>query len=245
MEIRVSAGGRVNLHATEHCCLLLDEELLRWVNLSGCLTIATGANYSYAEAGSRVATFKTAPFAVRRSDCDSVLDAVLKQGPLIQARPIRDPVVGVLYTDPRKGDRARELFEAILSKRLLRLGANEIHALTALENEPSVAHSLDYLLRAKLTLLLVASTTAPAGPGDVVGRALDQIGCRTECFMAPVEPGNLLLLAYAGDVPVVAAPGCFRWSKPNVLDLVLPPLLARYPLSAQEIASWGHRGLLQ
>ena len=28
-----------------------------------------------------------------------------------------------------------------------------------------------------------------------------------ECFGAPVDPGNLLLLAYRGDVPIVGAPG--------------------------------------
>ena len=62
---------------------------------------------------------------------------------------------------------------------------------------------------------------------------------------APVEPGNLLLLCYAGEIPVVAAPGCFRSPRANVVDLVLPPLLARYPLTAAEISTLGHGGLLQ
>ena len=245
MEIRLAAGGRANLHATENCCLLLDEQLLRMVNLSGCLTIATGENFSYAEAGSRVATVKTAPFAVCRASYEEVLRNVAEQGPLIQARPMRNPTVGVLYTDPRQGDRARQLFEGIMRTRLARIGVSVTYALTAREDEAAIAKSLEYLLRAKPTVVLVASTTAPAGPEDAVGRGISEIGCRLESFLAPVEPGNLLLLAYAGDIPVVAAPGCFRSPRPNVVDLVLPPLLARYPLSAAEISSLGHGGLLQ
>ena len=59
-----------------------------------------------------------------------------------------------------------------------------------------------------------------------------------------IEPGNLLLLSYIGDVPIVAAPGCFRSAKPNVVDLLLPPLLARYRVTGWEIACLGHGGLL-
>jgi hypothetical protein len=33
----------------------------------------------------------------------------------------------------------------------------------------------------------------------------------------------LFLLGYDKDVPIVSAPGCFRSTKPNVVDLVLPP----------------------
>ena len=245
MEIRVAAGGRANLHATENCCLLLDEQLLRAVNLSGCLTMATGENFSHAEAGNRLATVKTAPFAVRRAAYEEVLRRVSEQGPLIQARPIRNPTVGVLYSDPRHGDRARQLFEGIMRTRLSRFGVSVTYALTAQEDPAAIARSLDYLLRAKPTVILVASTTAPAGPEDAVGLGVSEVGCRLESFLAPVEPGNLLLLAYAGEIPVVAAPGCFRSPKPNVVDLVLPPLLARYPLSAAEISTLGHGGLMQ
>jgi hypothetical protein len=35
--------------------------------------------------------------------------------------------------------------------------------------------------------------TAPAGPEDVVGRSLGRIECHIEKFLAPLEPGNLLL----------------------------------------------------
>jgi molybdenum cofactor cytidylyltransferase len=116
--------------------------------------------------------------------------------------------------------------------------------LASTEEEGAVARSLQHLLRAKPTVILVASTTAPAGPEDVIGRALTRIGCHLERFLAPVEPGNLFLLAYKDEVPVISAPGCFRSAKPNVVDLVLPPMLARYRVSGWEVAGLGHGGLL-
>ncbi len=107
-----------------------------------------------------------------------------------------------------------------------------------------MARSLQHLLRTKPALILVASTTAPAGPNDVVGRAMTRAGCHLERFLAPVEPGNLFMLGYKDESPVVSAPGCFRSAKPNVVDLVMPPMLARYRVSSLEIACLGHGGLL-
>jgi molybdenum cofactor cytidylyltransferase len=100
------------------------------------------------------------------------------------------------------------------------------------------------MLRSRPSLILIASTTAPAGPEDAVGRAMTRIGGQLERFLAPVEPGNLLMLAYKDDVPIVSAPGCFRSAKPNVVDLILPPLLARYRVTSWEVACLGHGGLL-
>jgi molybdenum cofactor cytidylyltransferase len=191
-----------------------------------------------------LASVKTAPFAVSKHDLDEVLRLVATKGPILQARPIRNATVAVLYSDPLQGERARRLFEGIMKTRLERLATSAAFVLTAKEDETSVARALDHLLRARPTVVLIASTTAPAGPEDIVGCAMKRVGCRIERFLAPVEPGNLLLLSYAGETPVVAAPGCFRSPKPNVVDMILPPLLARYPLSAAEISYLGHGGLL-
>jgi len=51
-------------------------------------------------------------------------------------------------------------------------------------------------------------------------------------------------LSYKDEIPFVSAPGCFRSAKPNVIDLLLPPLLARYRVAGWEIAGLGHGGLL-
>lgn len=244
LEIRLAPGGRANLMVTEPSCALVDEDLLRQVNRTSSIAIATVPNFSYVPAGGRVATVKSVPFAIAKEDLDAVTSILAERGPILQARPIRSPSVGVLYSDPVHGDRARQMFEGIMAQRLERFGAPVARFIPVVEREGEVIQALDWLLRWQPTVILVASTTAPAGPTDVVGRALVRSGCRIERFLAPVEPGNLLLLGYQDDVPIISAPGCFRSAKPNVVDVILPPALARYHLSGWEIAGLGHGGLL-
>jgi molybdenum cofactor cytidylyltransferase len=244
MEIRLAAGGRANLVAMEDVCVLVDDDLLQQINCAGSAVIATTANFSYARQEQRIATVKSVPFAVPRTAMEALISILKQQGPLMQARPIRNPSVGVVYTDPTSGDRARQLFENVMHQRLERFGLHSHMAAAVIEEEVVVSKAISQLLQQRPTVIVVASTTAPAGPQDVVGSALQRVGCQIERFLAPVEPGTLLLLAYHGDVPVVSAPGCYRSAKPNVLDLLLPPLLARYRISGWEVACLGHGGLL-
>lgn len=243
-ETKLAAGGRANLHATENCCLLVDEDLLKQVNCTASVVIATGMNFSYAVPGQRIATVKSAPFAVSKSDLEGLVNMLKERGPIMQARPIRNSAVAVLFTDPIHGDRARQMFEGIMRQRFERFGINSGFALACVEEEEAVAKALQHLLRTKPSVILVASTTAPAGPEDVIGRALFRVGGQIERFLAPVEPGNLMMLSYKDDIPIISAPGCFRSAKPNVVDLMLPPLLARYRVSTWEVACLGHGGLL-
>jgi molybdenum cofactor cytidylyltransferase len=244
VDIRLAAGGRANLSTTEPSCILVDDDLLKQINCTASVVIATVPNFSYVIVGQRASTIKSAPFAVPKDQLDAVMSILKERGPILQARPIRNPSIAVLYSDPVNGERAHLLFEGVMRQRLGKLGAGVSFALACVEDEVSVTRSIQHLLRAKPTVLMVASTTAPAGPGDVIGRSMVRVGCHLERFLAPVEPGNLLLLGYYEDIPVVSAPGCFRSAKPNVVDLILPPMLARYRVSGWEIACLGHGGLL-
>jgi molybdenum cofactor cytidylyltransferase len=224
--------------------VLVDDDLLRQANCTSGVVIATALNFSFATEGQRIATVKSAPFAMSKSDFEGSLNMLRDRGPIMQSRPVRGASIAVLYCDPVNGDRARVLFEPVVRQKLERFGLRSQVNIAVLENEEHISRGMQHLLRSKPAAILVASTTAPAGPDDAVGRAMGKIGCEIERFLAPVEPGNLLLMGYKDDVPVMSAPGCFRSLRPNVIDLLLPPVMARYRISTWEVSCLGHGGLL-
>jgi molybdenum cofactor cytidylyltransferase len=96
-----------------------------------------------------------------------------------------------------------------------------------------------------MELLILASDTAIMDQHDIAPRAVERAGGRVVCFGAPVDPGNLLMLARYGSVPIVGAPGCARSPKRNIIDLLLPRLLAGDYLTRLDILRLGHGGLLE
>src|SRR6202041_3558276 len=131
-EIQLAPGGRANLMATENCCVLVDDELLRQVNCTSGVVIATVLNFSFAMAGQRIATVKSAPFAVAKSDFEGLINMLRDRGPIMQARPLGASSVAVLYSDPVNGDRARTLFEPVLRQKLEHFGVRTHSALSVL-----------------------------------------------------------------------------------------------------------------
>lgn len=61
----------------------------------------------------------------------------------------------------------------------------------------------------------------------------------------PVDPGNLLLLAYHDRVPVLGLPGCARSPKYNGLDPVLARLVADIEVTSGDVMAMGVGGLLK
>ncbi len=80
LEIRLAAGGRANLIATEPACNLIDEELLKQINCTSSIAIATMPNFSYADPGQRVATVKSAPFAIAQAELEAVTNILTERG---------------------------------------------------------------------------------------------------------------------------------------------------------------------
>ena len=61
-------------------------------------------------------------------------------------------------------------------------------------------------------------------------------------YGAPVLPGAMFMLAYAGEVAVMGLPGCVMYSKRTIFDLVLPRIAAGERLGAEDFSVLGEGG---
>lgn len=64
-------------------------------------------------------------------------------------------------------------------------------------------------------------------------------------FGMPVDPGNLMLVAAIGPVPVLGLPGCACSVKLNGLNFVLRRLMAGLPVGRAEAAAMEPGGLFR
>jgi len=224
LEIRLAAGGRANLVATEDCCVLVDDELLKQINCTASVVIATLPNFGFARTGQRLATVKSAPFAVAQAQLEALLMILRERGPILQARPVRSPMVGVLYTDPLNGDRARQLFENIMRQRLERFGATANFVLSTIEEDGAVVRGLEHLLRAKPTTFWwpplrrrPVRKMSSAGPSLTSARTWSAFSLRSSpatCFYWPIRTRCRS-----------SRPRLLPFRQANVVDLILPPML--------------------
>jgi molybdenum cofactor cytidylyltransferase len=244
--LRLSAPftGRVNLFATAAGLAIIEPEAIDRVNaVDEAITVATVSRYRGVADGDMVATVKIIPFATPGRTLEAALEA-LGRARAIAVQPFRPLRVGVVST------MLPGLKMSVVAKTLRVLEARLKPAGGRLAAQETVPHEVAPLAKALGRLLdgsdaLVAfGASAITDRRDVIPAAIEAIGGRIERFGMPVDPGNLLLLAERGGIPIIGAPGCARSPKENGFDWVLQRVLAGTPIHDADIRAMGVGGLL-
>lgn len=241
--------SRVNLLAAADGVLAVDAAALLEMNDQDGLTVATLPGHTLVRARRRVATIKIIPFAVPEQELARVEALTAGGAGVISVRPLRPAAVGVVLVGSAA---ARERIERgvlpAIEARVVELGSHVAQTRYVAPDERAVAEAVAGAARAGAELLIVAGETSIMDRDDVTPQGIRLAGGRVEHYGAPVEPGNLLLLAYmerSGDtIPVLGAPGCVRSRDTNIVDLLLPRLLTGERVNRRDIVALGHGGLL-
>jgi molybdenum cofactor cytidylyltransferase len=250
--LRLSAAvtGRVNLYATMSGVLRVNLSVLNKINTLEGITIATLATNKMIVAGKIAATVKILPYALPPSSIISAEKFADSGFPILQVDKILLSRVGLILSGSSSvQDRVVNSFKSSLQRRLNLLEADIVKvSYVPLEDEAGereLALTIRNQIQAGCQLLILAGETAIMDIQDIAPRAVERAGGEVICYGAPVDPGNLLMLAQLGTVPILGAPGCVRSPKTNIVDLVLPRLLAGEQLSRADIVQFGHGGLLE
>lgn len=242
--------GRVNLQAQRLGVFRVDVERLRRLNDIQGITAATLLSNSVARPRQTVATVKVIPFAVVEDNVRAAEAIGIEHAPLLNLVPLEPQKVSlILCGSQRASERVMGTFEGPLRTRIEALDSHiESVEYVPVEEEDlgesALMKSLQEAAKAGAGLIVLAGETAIMDHRDIAPRAVERLGGEVACFGAPVDPGNLMMVAYLGEVPILGAPGCARSLKPNVIDWVLPRMLAGERLGRADILALGHGGLL-
>ncbi len=242
-------AGRVNLRAAVAGPLVVDVPALLAINDLDGLAVATLPAHSLARPGRELATIKVIPFAVPEEDLRRAEEAGRAAGGVLRVRPITLSRVGVvLVSSPAARLRVERGVYPAIEGRVSELGGEVFARHTVALDERAVARAVADLAGAGAELVIIAGETSVMDLDDVTPRGIRLAGGRVEHYGAPVEPGNLLLMAYldrpAGPLPILGAPGCVRSRDANIVDLLLPRLMAGERIVRRDIVALGHGGLL-
>ena len=246
VSLRVGGAGRATLHAERRGVLRVGRALLERLNMiDDGITIATLREHSLVSEGEMLALVKVVPFAIPAARVQDAVASAREAGPLLAIRPLRELQVALILSGPAAAKaRLQRGFVAPVQRRIEALSCSLREPLFC-QHEPAALAATLKEAAARTDLILVAGISAIIDRGDVVPSALERAGGSVTHFGVPVDPGTLLMLGYLGEVPVVGAPGCVQSPKTNVIDWILPRLVAGERLTRSDLLRLGHGGLLE
>jgi len=240
-------AGRVNVHATAAGVVALAPAAIDALNaVDEAVTLATLPPFSAVTAGQMAATLKIIPYAVAGDVLEQALARIAAAGsPLLRLHPYRRQRIALIQTElPGLKPSVLDKTERVTAERLAMMGQGEPATARCPHAQPALSNALQQALADGAEMILVVGASAISDRRDVIPAAISALGGTIDHFGMPVDPGNLLLLAHIGKIPVLGLPGCARSLKLNGCDWVMQRLLAGLAVGPSDIRALGIGGLL-
>lgn len=248
MRLTSANTGRVNVYATVNGLFTADKQVVdRFNRVDPAITLACLADHAPVMAGDMVATIKIIPLAVSGASVDAAR-AILQEASPFSVRAYQPHAVTLIATElPSLKSTVMDKTARLLEQRLVPSHSRLVKEIRVAHTAEAVAAALRSSLSEKNPsppMIIIFGASAVCDPYDVIPQAIRLAGGRVEQVGLPVDPGNLLVLGFMGDIPVVGAPGCARSPKENGFDWVLSRLLSGEVPDAFVLSGLGVGGLL-
>ena len=238
------AEGKVLLLADTPGMFRVNTDLLRQINAIGDLTVSTLPDHYPVRPGMRLASMRIVPLVTQEAQIREA-EALCAGKKLLDLLPFRPLTAGIIITGSEiYHGRIQDKFEAVARKKLSAYPGRILGA-TVCDDD------LDMLVGAARGFLdqgadfLVFSGGMSVDPDDLTPSAIRRLGCDVVSHGVPSQPGNMTLVAYLGDIPVLGVPGAAISLSTTIFDVLLPQLYAGIRFTKDDLIALGDGGLCQ
>ncbi len=236
--------GKVLLLADQRGMFRVDRALLEQIDSIGDLTIATLPDHYPVEPGARLASMRIVPLVTKESQILEA-EALCRERKLLDLRPYQARRAGVIITGSEVyTGRIRDKFEPVIRAKLSRY-PGEIVGVTICDDdlEMIVGAARRHLENGADFLIFTGGMSVD--PDDLTPTAIRQLGAEIVTHGVPSQPGNMTLVAYLGQVPILGVPGAAIHMPTTVLDVLLPQIYTGDRLTKADLIRLADGGLCQ
>jgi molybdenum cofactor synthesis domain-containing protein len=234
--------GKVLLIADTDGMFRVDTELLTDINSIGDLTISTLPDHFPVKKGDRLASMRIVPLVTQEEQIISA-EKMCDGRKLLNLRTYHERRTGVIITGSEVySGRIKDKFEPVVRAKLAKY-PGEIVGVTICDDDLDmiVSEAKKHLDRGADFLIFTGGMSVD--PDDITPTAIRQLGAGIITHGVPAQPGNMTLVAYLGDIPVLGVPGAAISLPTTIFDVLLPQIYAGDRLTKQDLIRLGDGGL--
>jgi molybdenum cofactor synthesis domain-containing protein len=237
--------GKMTIAAQTDGLFCVNSWALRDINMVPDYTVACIPGNTRVEAGKKLAGARIVPLVTKRENVEKAVAIARENAPVFSIKPFRPLKTGVVITGSEVYyGRIQDAFQPILTPKLQSYGA-EILGFTKCPDalEKILEAIADF--RAKGAELILLTGGMSVDPDDLTPTAIRTVGGELVIQGVPMQPGNMLTIAYADGCTLVGVPGASMHSPVTSLEVFLPRIFAGDRITREEIAGYGEGGLCQ
>ena len=236
--------GKVLLFADVRGMFRVNTRLLKRIDSIGDITICTLPDHYPVEVGARLASMRIVPLVTKEAQIIEA-EQLCANEPLLRLLPYQHKKIGVIITGSEVyHGRIKDKFEPVVRAKMKHY-PSEIVGITICDDD------LDMIISAAKQHLdngadfLIFTGGMSVDPDDLTPTAVRQLGADIITHGVPSQPGNMTLVAYLGDVPILGVPGAAIKLPTTIFDILLPQVFAGEKITREELVGLAEGGLCQ
>lgn len=238
------AEGKVLLFADRPGMFRVNTGLLKKINSIGDITICTLPDHYPVETGARLASMRIVPLVTKESQITEA-EALCAREKLLELKPYRHKNIGVVITGSEVySGRIRDRFEPVVRRKMMDYPGRIIGITVCDDNVDMIVNAAKAHLENGADLLIFTGGMS-VDPDDMTPTAIRKLGAGIIAHGVPSQPGNMTLVAYLGDIPILGIPGAAIKLPTTVFDVLLPQIFAGDRITKEELTNLASGGLCQ
>ena len=238
------AEGKVLLLADQRGMFRVNTKLLKQIDSIGDITICTLPDHYPVEVGARLASMRIVPLVTKE---EQIIEAerLCREEALLRLLPYQNKKIGVIITGSEVyHGRIQDKFEPVARAKMKQY-PSDILGVTICDDD------LDMIVGAAKAHLengadfLIFTGGMSVDPDDLTPTAIRQLGADIVTHGVPSQPGNMTLVAYLGDIPILGVPGAAIKLPTTIFDVLLPQIFAGEKITEEELVNLADGGLCQ
>ena len=236
--------GKVLLLADTEGMLRVDTALLAAINRIGDLTISTLSDHYPVHSGMRLASMRIVPLVTQETQIQEA-ERLCKGKQLLNLLPYQPRKAGIIITGSEiYHGRIQDRFEAVARKKLSAYPGEVLGTAICDDDLSMLVEAARHLLHQGADFLIFSGGMS-VDPDDLTPSAIRALGCDIIRHGVPSQPGNMTLVAYLGDIPVMGVPGAAISLPTTIFDVMLPQIYAGIRFTPDDLIRLGDGGLCQ
>ena len=234
--------GKIELTAVCAGLLKIDREKLNAVNAMGQMVLASRHGNFPVKKGDKIVGMRVVPLVIEEEKMNRVKE-ICGAEPIFRLLPFRAMKAGIVTTGSEVYyGRIKDQFTPVVKGKLEEAGMEVMGNTLCNDDSDMVTEAIKKWIK-KGADVVVCTGGMSVDPDDRTPLSIRNATDEVITYGAPVLPGAMFMLAYAGEVPVMGLPGCVMYSKRTIFDLVLPRIAAGERLCVEDFSVLGEGGL--
>jgi len=238
---REAEEGKAVVKSLVNGVLVLNENLLYKVNNSGVFVVVSRSNGAYVRRGDTVAVVDLIPLYISRRVLDDLLEEV--SSPIFMVKPIVRRKVGLVVTGTEIYEgRIKDEATGVVESKVEMYGGELVYRSIVPDNVDVIEKEIMKAL--EVSDIVITTGGMSVDPTDLTPKAIASVADEVVAYGVPFKPNTMTMIAYRRGKPIIGVSGCIVYFREfNILDALLPKLMANLRITREEIARMGNGGL--